>query len=402
MAEQKLHFEQFVNASPEKVLHNFTNASALRQWLSDVATVEPRPGGRLYLAWNSGYYAAGEFIAIVPDEMLEFSWWGRGYPSASRVQVMVRPQNGGVHLTLDHTLPGGEGPWVEICDQVEKGWSDSLDNLASTIETGLDLRFVNRPMLGIFFGDFNPEIARELGVPVALGVRIDGTVEGMGAQAAGLTGGDVIVQIGETAILNFNDIPAALGGKRAGQRVPVVFYRGPQKMQVMMELSRRPLPEIPGGTAALAQALRARFDAEEAMLEALFAGASDAAAARRPGANEWSALEVLAHLIHGKRWELINIVQAVAGFESWTDDWEGNQDCQVQATTAAFPTGAELIDEIRRLNRETVALYESIPPEFAEDNRGAFWRLAYAALEAPYHLEGHAEQIRAAIEAGQK
>lgn len=402
MAIQTLRFEQYINASPAQVLHAFTNASALRQWLCDLATVEPRPGGRVYLSWNSGYYAAGEYTVVEPEHHLEFTWWGRSYPAASTVRVDLEPQNGGAHLTLEHTLPDDTDAWISICEQVDKGWSDSLDNLASTLETGLDLRFINRPVLGIFFGEFNPEIARELGVPVAVGVRIDGTVEGLGARAAGLTGGDVIIQIGDTVILNFNDIPAALGGWRAGQHVPVVFYRGPKKIQVEMELSRRPLPDIPAGTIELAHVLRPRFDAEEFALEALFEGVSASKASAHPAPGEWSALEVLSHLIHGKRFDLNDIVQTVAGFEPWSDDWDGNLDAQVRATAAAFPTAAELIGEIKRLNAEIVALFENLPSEFSQTNRNGFWRLAYAALESPYHLEGHTDQIKAAIAAAKE
>jgi uncharacterized protein YndB with AHSA1/START domain len=59
MSSQTLSFTQLVKTSPESVYDAFTNATQLREWLCNVATVVPRPGGRIYLWWNSGYYTSG-------------------------------------------------------------------------------------------------------------------------------------------------------------------------------------------------------------------------------------------------------------------------------------------------------------------------------------------------------
>ena len=61
MSSQTLSFKQLVKTSPENAYRAFTNATDLRRWLCNVATVVPRPGGRLYMWWNSGYYTSGEF-----------------------------------------------------------------------------------------------------------------------------------------------------------------------------------------------------------------------------------------------------------------------------------------------------------------------------------------------------
>jgi hypothetical protein len=46
----------------------------------------------------------------------------------------------------------------------------SLDNLVSVLETGEDLRFTLRPMIGIGASDFDEEIARQIGVPGNMGI----------------------------------------------------------------------------------------------------------------------------------------------------------------------------------------------------------------------------------------
>src|SRR4030067_889931 len=54
--------------------------------------------------------------------------------------------------------------WTKSLLEIEKASKKGLENLASVLETGEDLRFVLRPMLGIFFGDYDADKAKGLGV----------------------------------------------------------------------------------------------------------------------------------------------------------------------------------------------------------------------------------------------
>jgi uncharacterized protein YndB with AHSA1/START domain len=398
MAEKNLKFETYVPASPAQVYHAFTNASALREWLCDLATVDPRPGGRIYLFWNSGYYSSGEYTEVEGGKMATFTWNGRGEPGCSRVSVTIEPQESGTRLSLLHSLPGGGGDWENVVAEVEKGWADSLENLASVLETGRDLRYVNRPMLGVMLGDFNAEVAQKLGTPVTQGLRIDGVAEGLGAQAAGLQSNDVIVRIDGQETTNFFSVPSIMVSKRAGERVQVEFYRGSELKTVLMELSRRRLPEIPATPVELAQAVEQLNVRCMALLEETFAGVSDKEADFHPADTEWSAKEILAHLIQGERFTQFDIADRLTGFERWADDWGGNPDAQVQATVAAYPSLAELLGELKRAYKETVALLVRLPQNFV-DRRGSYWQVAYNSIQENTHLDGHIEQIKATIQA---
>jgi uncharacterized protein YndB with AHSA1/START domain len=401
MSAKNLTFETYIPASPAQVYHAFTNASALREWLCDLATVDPKPGGRLYLYWNSGYYSSGEYTAVEAGKSAAFIWCGRGDPGRSQVSVAVEPQESGTRLTLEHSLPDDDGKWGQVIAQVDKGWRDSLENLASVLETGKDLRYINRPMLGIMLSDFNAEQAQKLGVPVTQGIRIDAVVEGMGAQAAGLQANDVIVRVGGQETTNFFAIPNVMAGKRAGERIQVEFYRGPEFKTVQMELSRRPLPDIPPTPEALAGVVEKLYTRCITLLEETFAGVSEAEADFHPAGGEWSAKEILAHLIHGERYTQFDVADRVAGFERWADDWGGNLDIQVQATVLAYPTVAELLDELRRSYKETVALFAHLPQSFVE-RRGSYWQAAHNNIQDNTHLDGHIEQIKAAIQAARR
>jgi uncharacterized protein YndB with AHSA1/START domain len=389
--------EQSISVSPAAVYQAFTNSSALREWLADVATTAPQPGGRIYLAWNDGYYAAGSFTALEPAKAVAFNWQGRGEPGPSVVRVTLAPEEGsGTRVTVHHEGLGTGDEWQETIGAAEKRWRHGLENLAAVLTSGEDLRLTRRPMLGITVGDFDEAIAAELGVPVTEGIRLDGLVTGMGAAAAGLQAGDVVVGIGDDEVRDWPSLSRALAAHRAGDTVDVTFYRGSEKRTVPMTLSGRPVPEIPASLAELANAVRARYQELAAELDAFFAGVSDAAAMHKPAADAWSAAEALAHLIHGERYTHVWIAELAGGHEGWHDDWVGNEDAQVAATVIAYSSVQALLDELKRHYDETVAFIAHLPERFAE-RKGSFWRLAFNLLDEPYHHRAHLEQMREAI-----
>jgi uncharacterized protein YndB with AHSA1/START domain len=398
MDSKSINFEQHVKAPRSQVFRAFTNATALREWLCDVATVDPIPGGRIYLAWNNRYYSSGEFISLDVDGEISFTWNGRGEPEPTRVQVTLIDQDEGTLITLTHSGIGNGGSWSKAAQEFTHGWQVSLENLASVLETGEDLRFTSRPMLGISLNDFTPEQADILGVPVIEGIRIDSVIDGMGAQSAGLVPNDVIVGMAGTEIHGFQDLSRAIHGKVAGDQVDVEIYRGPEKMIIPMELSRRPIPDIPDTTAALAHYVENRYTNLTAEMDKFFEGVSEWQVSYKPSPDDWNIKEILAHLIHGERLQQIFIAELVSGYERWADDFGGNLDASVKATTSVYPTLQGILDALKTSFKETVALYTHLPPEFA-DQKASFWRMAYNALEGPYHFYSHIEQMQSILEA---
>lgn len=399
---QIFEFEQNIKATPAQVYHAFTNATALKGWLCDIATLNPKPGGRIYLAWNSGYYMSGEYLNLEADNSLSFSWYGRGEPAPTRVEIHLAPTPQGTLVKLAHSEVKNTPAWSKMIEEISTGWSSSLENLASRLESGPDLRIVKRPMLGIILGDLEQKQAETLGVPTSQGIRLDDVVEGMGAQKAGLQKDDVIIAMAGQAITDYADLATALNGKRAGDSVEVVFYRGPQKMSVSMELSGRPMPEIPQSVPKLAEVIAQRYAGLQESLDQLLEGVSEAEAVHKPSDEEWSAKEVLAHLIHGERDGQAYVTEIIGGQESWSDDYAGNLPMRTQATLVAYPSLAELHTALKSLYAETIALYQNFPPDLPETDKGTYWGLAYYAVQPPYHEYGHFEQIKAAIEAARK
>jgi uncharacterized protein YndB with AHSA1/START domain len=401
MSSQTLTFTQSVNNSPESLYKAFTNATQLREWLCNVATVVPRPGGRIYLWWNSGYYTSGEFTHTDTGKEVSFTWHGRGEPDPTQVKVSFKAQDSSTLVSLDHSGMGTGDEWEQTISEIDKGWKTSLKNLASVQETGEDIRFVVRPMLGIILDEFNPEIARRLGTPISEGLRLSGAVEGMGAYSADLQADDVIVNMGGIETIDGNSLNNVLNAHRAGDEIEVIFFRGGKKKSVMMELSRRPIPDIPPTAKELADAVEILYNEIKSMLDEFLEGVTEDEASFKPAPDEWSLKGNLAHFIQGERFFQQYIAELVDGYERFADGYGGNSDAFINATIAAYPTLKEMVHEYKSNMEETLYFLANLPDEFVA-RKGTYWRLAYGLLQDPYHLTSHLEQMQATLDAARK
>jgi uncharacterized protein YndB with AHSA1/START domain/uncharacterized damage-inducible protein DinB len=393
--------EQFIKATPAQVYYALTHAAALHEWLCDFATVAPRPGGRMYLWWHGDFYSAGEYVALEENKSVKFKWFGRFEPAATEVTLTLTPKNDDTLVTLNHVVPDGD-EWNQRAQGFKAEWDSTLPNLASVLETGLDQRTFDRPMLGINISDFNPEIAKNLRVPVNQGVRLDEVRPGMGAHAAGLCKDDVIVELDGKPITNdYGSFVAALTGKKGGDKVEVVFFRGPQKKVVAMELTRRPVPDISWDPAELAKQVRLEYDDTLSRLESCFKDVSEAEADREPAPGEWSAKQTLAHLIQTERGWIANLDDVVGGYERLADDWGGNLLAHVNATVKAYGTVRGMLDELKRLSVEMVAFLSALPDSFVE-RKASYFLNAAQMLELESHTLSHIDQINAALAAARK
>jgi len=396
MSGETIKFEIKVNATPAQAYKVFTNATSLREWCCDIATVDPKPEGRIYLAWNRGYYTAGEYKKLEDDKTVAFTWQGRGEPSATLVEVNIAENGDGSIINLTHSGLGTGPEWDNAKQEFTKGWKNSLENLVSIFETGEDLRFVMRPMLGITINDFNENIAKQIGVPVKKGIRIDDTLEEMGARAAGLQSDDVIIEFNNQKIEDFSNLNNALIGLKAGDTTEVTFYRGNVQKTVTMELSKRPIPEIPQSPLELSKKLSAIYLEVEDQLNQFLDDITEEEAAFKPDSDEWSVNEILAHLIQGERFYHFYVTEIVGGQERWSDGYGGNVPGFIEATVESYGTLANLRAELKRTREETVLLFAKLPVEFLE-NKASYWRLAYGALEGTFHDTAHLEQMKSTV-----
>ncbi|MBN8655675.1 MAG: SRPBCC domain-containing protein [Anaerolineae bacterium] len=393
--------ETFVHAPLKFAYRAFTNATSMREWLCDVATVAPHPHGRIYLWWAGDFYSSGHYLELEENKRVKFRWFSNIDPAPTEVTVTFTEKDGGVNVRMDHDVPQGEA-WQGKPESFRENWQDSLRNLKSVLETGIDLRIAERPMLGIVPGDFSEEQAIHLGIPVREGLRLDATVEGMGAKRAGLERDDLLVSMaGKTITNDFTSLQMAIAGKKGGDVVEVEFYRGAEKKKTSMELTKRPMADVPFNPVELAKQARALFEPALAEIEKCFEGYTDEQAMKRPEPNEWSALEVVAHLIQGERFNASLLSALIDGYEPTTDGFGSNINASVAATVKANPSIKLMMDALRRSVEEILFYVEMIPEEFVA-NKGSYYRFGSGMLQPGFHLNAHTEQMRKALEDSKK
>jgi uncharacterized protein YndB with AHSA1/START domain len=396
-----IKIEKSIQAHPSEVFHYFTNSTALRDWMCTGATADPRPGGRIYMWWNEGYYTSGEFLQLEKDEVISFSWHGRGEPHPTNVYIRLKKKKSGTLLKLTHRKLGNSSKWLDIGKEYEKEWKKSLENLASVLENGADLRITTRPMLGITTDLFNAGVAEKLGVPVVEGLRISGVVDGLGAQKAGLIADDIIVGLDGQEITGAVSFASFIQGKKAGDKVKVSYYRCAEKKTTTMTLSGRPIPTIPNSGLELSKQVEPVYTQYEAEIESLLKDAKEDECNQKPASTDWSANEVLAHLIHSELGWQNAMSDIIGGHEAAYDDWGGNIQAHIEGTVVTFTTKVELFKELKNHNAETLHMLAHIPAEFVS-HKGRFWKLAFQATQNSYHLQSHLEQMRAAIQFARK
>jgi uncharacterized protein YndB with AHSA1/START domain len=394
--DNELNFSLLIEAAPEDTFYAFATAQGWRDWMCDSARFDSRSGGTYQFSWNNGWFTAGTIKDFERPSLLRLSWRGAKDPDYSEVVIQLEATESGTQVEISHSGFGESETWNQIQEECRKGWEIGLENLGSIFDTGIDLRIVRRPILGIFVSDFNEQIATDLGVPVSEGVRIDRPAEGLGAEKAGLQPSDVIVEMDGKAITGFADFGVVMDGKHAGDVIPVTLYRGPEKLSVQMELSGRSFDDFPLDPAIIAERLR-KFD-EEILQEirTFFEGVSEDEANYKPSPEEWSAKETLAHLVASEWYRLNYITELMADGQR---EFAGGNDGPLpllQAILEVTPSIAALLDRLEKSKQEVVGLLTRA--EKLKTRKGVLWGMAIDFLQYPnVHETSHLEQIRSLI-----
>ncbi len=123
-----------IAAPPSDVYALLTQAELLVEWMAPIASLDPRPGGEVAWTHHNGDTVRGEFVELVPDRRVVFTYgWDRvdvGVPPGSTVvEIDLRPTPTGTELRLVHR--GLEGP---MADAHRGGWANYLDRLARRAE----------------------------------------------------------------------------------------------------------------------------------------------------------------------------------------------------------------------------------------------------------------------------
>lgn len=380
---KSIKIERVIGAPTGQVYRAFTNSQALREWWCVDARVHAHEGGLFHVGLSNGNFFSGHYVELTPDKKVVFRIRSESDTDRSLVTVTIAARNGGTQLSLVDESDGAD--WLKSMKEIEAGWNEALDNLASTLETGIDLRVANRPLLGMEIADFNDK-----------GMLLNGVVEGTGAQAAGLTKGDVVQTINGARMASWTSVEEVVGGLRAGDKVKVSYTRAGQKRNAVVELSPRGMPEVPSTPEELGEVVSKAYVEINKDLAQILRGVSDEKGGRPSRPGDWSAKHVLAHLIVAERELHTWVTKVVAGVEDSAENPTITERLRLNAVINAYPTLQALLQEFKRNQAETVALINALSQEFV-DHKASYYRMALALVSQPVHTREHLEQIKAAV-----
>jgi len=114
-----------IGASRENVFRYFTDSRRWALWWGAGSTIDPRPGGRIFILHPGNVEASGEVIDISPPESIVFSYgFASGKPmppGSSRVTIRLDEEGADTRLDLKH-----EFPEAAARDEHVQGWRYQL------------------------------------------------------------------------------------------------------------------------------------------------------------------------------------------------------------------------------------------------------------------------------------
>jgi uncharacterized protein YndB with AHSA1/START domain len=400
--ERSFTVTRTVPAKAGDVYRMFTNSTHIREWLSDVAVSSPHPGGRIMLGWDDGYAMVGNYSSTEAEKKVGFSWLGSADPGLTQVVVTLKPIDGETRVKVVQSGFGSGKKWARARSSMKKAWERSLENLESVLATGHDLRFTMRPMLGISVGEvIDADSAAREGLDRSYGLRLSGIVPGMGAEAAGLQSNDIIIAIDQEDLTGWGALVNVLSKHRAGDRVVVSYLRDGIHGSSEMVLSGRPLPPVPASAPELAEFTGKLFERWDNELASLFQGVNEEEASHKPGPDEWSAKEVIAHLLNDRGDQHSWIAELVQGNERSFDGGFANSHLRTAVTANSYDSVGSMLAALSHLQGQTIGLLAGLPEEFVAQ-KPTFWRLAYGFTQEDSHLEEHLAQMKEAIDSARR
>jgi Do/DeqQ family serine protease len=158
-----------------------------------------------------------------------------------QTDAVVNPGNSGGALVNTKGDLIGINTAISSPTGVYAGYSFAIpSNLVKRVvdeimETGGDIQ---RAYLGINITNVSDAIASGIKIPVSNGVYVTGAVPNSSAQLAGVLEGDVITDVNESSVKNFEELQSALKFAKVGDTVNLTVFRNGKKKTIPVKLRR--------------------------------------------------------------------------------------------------------------------------------------------------------------------
>lgn len=144
-----------------------------------------------------------------------------------QTDAVINPGNSGGALVNTKGELVGISTAIMTQSGAYEGYSFAVpSNLAQKVLEDLrDHGMVQRGLLGVFIEPVTPEMAKNLGLPAAEGIRITRITPGSGADDAGLQPDDVILEIEGIRTRSISEMQEQVGLHRPGNTLQVEYWR---------------------------------------------------------------------------------------------------------------------------------------------------------------------------------
>lgn len=126
-----------IAAAPATVFSFFTDVERWTSWQGVDGEIDASPGGVLRIRMPGAQVASGEFVELVPDRRIVFTWGWEGdgspvAPASTTVVIELEPDEDGTLVRLTHS---GLAP-PPVAEHHRDGWELYLDRLRIRAEGG--------------------------------------------------------------------------------------------------------------------------------------------------------------------------------------------------------------------------------------------------------------------------
>jgi uncharacterized protein YndB with AHSA1/START domain len=121
-----------IRATPETVFRFFTDTDRWAAWWGAGSTIDPRPGGRVFIRYPGGIEASGEVVEIAGPDRIVFTYGfdsGKPLPAgSSRVTIQLTTHEDGTYVSLTHELDD-----EALRNEFVQGWRYQLSLFANAV-----------------------------------------------------------------------------------------------------------------------------------------------------------------------------------------------------------------------------------------------------------------------------
>jgi hypothetical protein len=389
---KKLNLTQQIETTLAYAFYSFNSKSGWMEWFTYKAYGYAKKNAVMRPYQEAEGNFAFYFTEEEANQRIAFDFIDLEAKHTSQVEVSFEEEGGMVTVSLEHS-----GIPEEQFENIKKLWEKGLANLKTVIEKGKDPRMWDRPYLGITVKKWlSQEVAPEQSLPVDYGMRLDNVFSGGGADKAGLKEDDIVISMAGRKMLDHKVLMTLKEELKVGDVVSLSYYRGTERHDVEIRLSGYPLPEPPPTAHDLAEQIERFQRGALKRITQVVENYNEAQIAFRPGPNEWSAQETLAHLIAYESDLQIWVSTMVSGCEEFP--CSASHAPRLKSLLSLYPAVEDLLAELGRRQKETSALLLEIPAEYV-NRKGSFYRLAsdlnYVVRK---HYKGHIAQIKESLE----